>query len=156
MDEYTERVSGLYKIIHSFSKGEDVSKLRKQYIDRMDEIMFYDTDFDYDKFKEDKKRVERLSKGLVYSATYNDKANEYRYRLKESKADKLESMSDEQSVEEAKLAEIKANVNYIDKLLKANIGWDTDMTEERELLFRAEQEHIMNFLNEYANYKNIK
>ena len=156
MDEYTERVSGLYKIIHSFSKGEDVSKLRKQYIDRMDEIMFYDTDFDYDKFKEDKKRVERLSKGLVYSATYNDKANEYRYRLKENKADKLESMSDEQSVEEAKLAEIKANVNYIDKFLKANVGWDTDMAEERELLFRAEQEHIMNFLNEYANYKNIK
>lgn len=156
MDEYTERVSGLYKIIHSFSKGEDVSKLRKQYIDRMDEIMFYNTDFDYDKFKEDKKRVERLSKGLVYSATYNDKANEYRYRLKESKADKLESMSDEQSVEEAKLAEIKANVNYIDKFLKANIGWDTDMAEERELLFRAEQEHIDNFLNEYANYKNIK
>jgi hypothetical protein len=156
MDEYTERVSGLYKIIHSFSKGEDVSKLRKQYIDRMDEIMFYNTDFDYDKFKEDKKRVERLSKGLVYSATYNDKANEYRYRLKENKADKLESMSDEQSVEEAKLAEIKANVNYIDKFLKANIGWDTDMAEERELLFRAEQEHIDNFLNEYANYKNIK
>lgn len=156
MDEYTERVSGLYKIIHSFSKGEDVSKLRKQYIDRMDEIMFYDTDFDYDKFKEDKKRVERLSKGLVYSATYNDKANEYRYRLKENKADKLESMSDEQSVEEAKLAEIKANVKYIDKFLKANVGWDTDMAEERELLFRAEQEHIDNFLNEYANYKNIK
>lgn len=75
MDEYTERVSGLYKIIHSFSKGEDVSKLRKQYIDRMDEIMFYDTDFDYDKFKEEEKLAEQRGKRLAFTMSREPKDN---------------------------------------------------------------------------------
>jgi hypothetical protein len=156
MDEYTERVSGLYKIIHSFSKGEDVSKLRKQYIDRMDEIMFYDTDFDYDKFKEDIKRVKRLSKNLLISGSYSENTREVSFSGKGGFEESWDILTPEQRKSQMKMATTKAYINQSEKLLKKLIGWDADTAKQREVFYRIAAEDISTFLEEYANYKNNK
>lgn len=70
MNDYAERVALIQKIINGRNKCEDVNKLRKQYADRMDAIMFYDTDFDYKEFKEDSKAMRRRVRNLAYNSSY--------------------------------------------------------------------------------------
>ena len=156
MEEYTERVSGLYKIIHSFSKGEDVSKLRKQYIDRMDEIMFYNADFDYDKFKEDKKKVKRLAKNVTLVGTFNSKSGMVSIRPKEGRVEEHSQLSPNLQAMMWALANSMVAVNYFDTELDTTNNWDEEGVNNRKTYFKLQNDNIQEFLQTYEQLKNTK
>ena len=70
---YIERVAGAYKIVDGYMKGVDMRLFEKQYIERMDEIMFHNTDFDYDKFKREEKIIKRETSQLSVDGNYETK-----------------------------------------------------------------------------------
>jgi hypothetical protein len=167
MDEYTERVSGMYKIINGLNKGEDVTKLRKQYIDRMDEIMFYNTDFDYTEFKENKKRVNRLSKELMVQGKYvgskvdkdGNITDPIKLTLKKETPEYIEmwhALPFEVQNSQDEMAKSKALINEDETMLKLLIGWDEIVAKDRMYYYDLQKQEVEKFLKEYENYKNIK
>lgn len=144
MDQYTERVSGMYKMINGFNKGEDISVLRKQYVDRMDELMFVNTDFDYNKYKEEKEVAEKYIKDLVVTARYS--GGKYNTDEKEGEEDIIDAMPDAEYVVHEEMATILADYRDVAKDLKAEMMWDEEGAREREMLIREQYTYIQDIL----------
>ena len=134
----------MYKIINGRYKEEDVRALRKQYVDRMDELMFVNTDFDYNKYKEEKEVAEKYVKDLVVTARYS--GGKYKIVEKEGKEDTIDAMPDAEYVVHEEMATILADYRDVTKALKAEMMWDEEGAREREMLIRDQYTYIQAIL----------
>lgn len=129
MKDYAERVAGVYRVINAYKKGEDARKLEKQYVDKQDERMFRNTDFDYNKFKEEQKLAEERGKMLSFSMSR---------KLKED----VERPSAEDAWKQQMLITQLKRDKAFKKALSYNNNWDAETIEKRKEYYRRRRNAI--------------
>jgi hypothetical protein len=121
----------------------------------MDELLFHNTDFDYAKYKEDKKLVNNLAKRVASSVTY--KKGKYTYKDKEGWEDIVEGMSAQEIDTHDILGEKLADIRDWNKDLDATMSWDKEGAEARRELIKDingfQEEFIRIYDNSPFNFK---
>lgn len=136
MEQYIERVAGVYKIVDGYSKAIDMDSFRKQYVDRMDEIMLYNTDIDYDKFKEDMKEVKKMLTNIPVDKNGEPKED-------------MVAPSAEEAWRGYRLRIQNSYLNEYKKDLKDNQNWDEEGAEKRKMYYRRLNEAMQEFIDLY-------
>jgi hypothetical protein len=132
MKKYVERVSGMQKVVKGLGKGEDISKIRKQYIDRMDELMFYGTDFDYDAFKELEKWTKHKDARLPLKSDGT---------IREGKSAPIA----EEAWRQMQMHEQNARANSFNNTLQYYNNWDEEGAKDRKKFYEKQLDALEAF-----------